>query len=149
MHICINFIGSYNANAWISDYIQSNEKFRANVSEIKTFEWNTNVSFRKKKERKMLSSNRRPLHPRGNVLTHWGQLTHICISKVIIIGSDNGLLPSRCQAIIWTNAGMLLIGPLGTNFNEILIEIHTFSFKKIPFKMSSGKWRSFCLCLNV
>ena len=34
------------------------------------------------------------------------------------------------QAIIWTDAGILLIGPLGTNFSEILIEIHTFSFKK-------------------
>ena len=26
-------------------------------------------------------------------------------------------------AIIWTNAGKLLIGPLETTFNEILIEI--------------------------
>ena len=55
----------------------------------------------------------------------------------------------RCQAIIWTNAGILLIGPLGTNFNEILIEINTFSSKKIHFKLSSGKWRPFCLDLNV
>ena len=31
----------------------------------------------------------------------------------------------RRQAIIWTNA-ILLIGPLETNFTEILIEIHTF-----------------------
>ena len=28
--------------------------------------------------------------------------------------------------IIWTNAGILLIGPLGTNFSEILIEIYIF-----------------------
>ena len=34
-------------------------------------------------------------------------------------GSDNGLSPGRRQAIIWTNAGILLIGPLGTNINEI------------------------------
>ena len=27
------------------------------------------------------------------------------------------------QAIFWTNAGVLLVGPLGTNFSEILIEI--------------------------
>ena len=40
-----------------------------------------------------------------------------------IIGSDNGLPPRRCQAIVWTNAGILLIGLLGTKFNEILIEI--------------------------
>ena len=71
-------------------------------------------------------------------LTHWGRLMHICIGKLTIIGSDNGLSPGRPQAIIWTNDGILLIGPLGTNFSEILIEIHTFSFKKMHLKMSSG-----------
>ena len=50
-------------------------------------------------------------------------MTHICVNKLTIIGSDNGLSPGRRQAIIWTNAGILLIGPLGTNFTEILIEI--------------------------
>ena len=73
---------------------------------------------------------------------------HICISKLTIIGSDNGLSPDRRQAIIWTNAVLLLIEPLGTNFSEILIEILTFSFKKMPLKVSSGKWRPFCLGLN-
>ena len=82
-------------------------------------------------------------------LIHWGRVTHICVNKLIIIGSDNGLSPGRRQAIIWTNAGILLIGPLGTNFNEIFIEIHTFSFKKMHLKMSSGKRRPFCLGLNV
>ena len=47
---------------------------------------------------------------------------HIYVGKLTIIGSDNGLLPGRHQAIIWTNATILLIGPLGTNFGEILIE---------------------------
>ena len=79
-------------------------------------------------------------------LTHWGRVTHICVSKLTINGSDNGL--DRHQAIMWTNAGILLIGPLGTNFSEILIEIHAFSFKKMHLKMSSGKWRPFCLGLN-
>ena len=82
-------------------------------------------------------------------LTHWGRVTHICVSKLIIIGSDNGLSPSRRQAIIWTNAGMLLIRPSGTNFSEILIEIDVFSFKKMHLKLSSAKWRPFCLGLNV
>ena len=76
-------------------------------------------------------------------------MTHICVSKLTIIGSDNGLTLGRRQAIIWTNAGILLIGPLGINFSETSIEIHTFSFKKIHLKLSSGKWRPFCLCLNV
>ena len=82
-------------------------------------------------------------------LTHWGRVTHICISKLTIIGPDNGLAPERRQAIIWTSAGILLIGPLGTNFNEILIEIQTFSLKKICLKMSSAKCCSFRLGLNV
>ena len=76
--------------------------------------------------------------------------TDICVSRLTIIGSGNGLLPDRSQAIIWTNAGILLIGLLGTNFNEILIdEIHVFSFKKMHLKMLSGKWRLFCLSLNM
>ena len=84
-----------------------------------------------------------------NILTHWGRLTHICVSNLTNIGSDNVLSPGRRQAIIWTNAGISLIGTLGTNFNEMLIEIHAFSFTKIHLKMSSGKWRPFCLGLNV
>ena len=83
------------------------------------------------------------------ILTHWGRVRHICVSNVTIIGSDNGLSPGRRQAIIWTNAGILLIGPLGTNFSEILVEIHTFWLNKMPSKMLSGKWRPFCLGLNV
>ena len=73
----------------------------------------------------------------------------ICVSKLNIIGSDNGLSPTRHQAIIWTNAGILLIRPLRTNFSEIFIEVYTFSFKKMHSKMSSGKWRPFYLGLNV
>ena len=46
-------------------------------------------------------------------------------------------------------AGILLIGPLGTNFSEILIEIYTFSIKIMHLKISPGKCRSFCLGLNV
>ena len=88
-------------------------------------------------------------HSRKCTLTHWGRVTHICISKLTVIGSDNGLSPGRRQAIIWTNAGILLIGSTGKNFNAIFIEIHTFSFTKIHLKMSSGKWRPFCLGLNV
>ena len=82
-------------------------------------------------------------------LTHWGRVTHICVGNLTIIGSDNGLSPGRRQAIIWTNAGILLIGPLGTNFSEISIEILIFSFKKMRLKVSSAKWRPFCLGLNV
>ena len=75
------------------------------------------------------------LHPHKNeleniMLTHWGRKTHICVCKLIIIGSDNGLSPGRRQTIIWTNAGIWLMWPLGTNFNEILIGIQAFLFEK-------------------
>ena len=88
-------------------------------------------------------------HLNSTILTHWGRVTHICVSKLTIFGSDNGLAPGRRQTIIWTNDGILLIGPLGTNFSEILIEILTFSFKKMRLKVSSAKRRPFCLGLNV
>ena len=84
-----------------------------------------------------------------NELTHRGRVTHICVGRLTIIGSDNGLSPGRRQAIIWTNAGVLLIGPLGTNFCEILIEILIFSLKKMSLKVSSAKRQPFCLGLNV
>ena len=90
-----------------------------------------------------------PSPPGITGLTHWGWVTHICVIKLTIIASDNGLPPSRHQDIIWTNAGILLIRSLGTNFSEILIKIHTFSFKKLHLKLSSAKWRPFCLGLDV
>ena len=67
-------------------------------------------------------------------LTHWGRVTHICVNELTIIGSYNGLLPGWHQAIIWTNAGILLIGPLGTNFSEILIVIQIFHSRKCTWK---------------
>ena len=76
-------------------------------------------------------------------------MTHICVSNLTIIVSDNGLSPGRRQAIIWTNAGILLIWPLGANFSEILIEMLTFSFKKMRWKVSFVKRRPFCPGLNV
>ena len=63
---------------------------------------------------------------------------HASIYRVSI-DSDNGLLLIRHQAIILTNAGLLSIGPLGTNFNEILIKIQDVSFKKMQLNMSSAK----------
>ena len=77
------------------------------------------------------------------ILTHSSRVTQICVSKLTTI------LPVWRQWIIWTNAVILSIGSPATNFNEILIEIHTFSFEKIHLKMSSEKWRPFCLGLNV
>ena len=65
-------------------------------------------------------------------------MTHICISKLTIIGSDNGLSPSQCQAMLWTSAGILLTQPLGTFFSEILIETHIKNaFKNVMCEMSA------------
>ena len=83
-----------------------------------------------------------------STLTHWGRVTHICVSDLTSIGSDNGLSPGRRQAIIRTNAAILLIRPLGTNFSEFLVAILIFSFKKMRLKESSAKRRPFCLDLN-
>ena len=81
-------------------------------------------------------------------LTHRGRVTYIyiCVSTLSIIGSDNGLSPCRRQAIIWTNAGILLIWHLVTNCSEILIEIDSFSFKKMHLKML---WRPSCLASKI
>ena len=54
----------------------------------------------------------------------------------VSIGSGNGLSPARRQATTRTNARLLPIGTLGTNFSEIRIEILTFSFKKMRLKIS-------------
>ena len=75
-------------------------------------------------------------------------MTHRCVSKLTSIDSDNGLSPGRRQAIVWTNDGISIIGPVETNFSEILIGIQTISFKKMRWKMSSTKWRPVCLGLN-
>ena len=64
-------------------------------------------------------------------LAHLGRVTVVCVAKLTIIGSDNGLSSGRHQAVIWTNAWILLIGPLGTSFSDILIGIETSWFKKI------------------
>ena len=82
-------------------------------------------------------------------ITHWGRVTHICVNKLTIIGSDNGLSTGRLEAIICTNDGIWLFPTLGTNFSEILSEILTFSFKKMHLKVSSMIWRLFCLGLSV
>ena len=68
------------------------------------------------------------------VLTHGGQASHICVSKLTIICSDIGLVPARRQAIIWVNAGILLIWPLGTKFSNITIETYIYSVQENAFE---------------
>ena len=73
------------------------------------------------------------------VLLKWVEAKwHICISKLTIIGSDNGLLPGQRQAIICTNAGILLMWPLGTNLNwNSYIFIHENVLENVFWKMAA------------
>ena len=84
-----------------------------------------------------------------NGLGTGGRVTHICTGKLAIICSDSGLSPGWCQAIMWTNAGILLIGSLVIHASDIPIIIHTFSLKKLHLKISSVKWHPLCLGPNV
>ena len=114
------------------------------------FKENTKKYFKKTTLEKVLwKMEATPFVQGSMLLTYWGGMTHICISKLTIIASDNGLSPGRRQAIIWTNAGILSIRPLGTNFIEILIKIYILLLKKIHLKMSSENWWLFCLSHNV
>ena len=77
-------------------------------------------------------------------------MTHICIGDLIIIGSDNGLSPGRCQAIIWTNAELLLNGPLETNFSEFFnrnfnIFIQENAFESVVREMAAILSRPQCV----
>ena len=74
-------------------------------------------------------------HSLDKVSTHWGRVTHISVSNLTIIGSDNGLSPGWCQVIIWTSAGILLTGPLGPNCSKIL------KFKFTEFHLGKSIWK--------
>ena len=79
-------------------------------------------------------------------LTYWGRVTHICVGNLTIIGSNNGLSPGWRQAINWTNAGMLLVGRVGTNFSEILIQLLAF----LPLSLSGRRGIVVaCVCPSV
>ena len=73
-----------------------------------------------------------------NELTHWGQVTHICVSNLTTTGSDNGLSPGRHQVIIWSNAGILSIAPLATNFHWNFYQNSYISIQENPFE--NGVW---------
>ena len=84
------------------------------------------------------------MHPNRLRVNSLRPSTHICVNKFTIIGSNGGLYPSRRQTIIWTNARILLIGPLGTNFSEILIAIQENAFESIVWHMASILSRPQC-----
>ena len=72
----------------------------------------------------------------ANGLTHWRWMMPICIGKLIIIGSDNGLSLGKATSH-YLNQRWLIVN--WTNFSEIRNEILTFSFKQLHLKLSSAK----------
>ena len=74
------------------------------------------------------------------ILTHWSRVTHICVSSATINSAENGLSPGRCQTNIWTNAGMLLIGPISIVQWNLLRNLHNSSrenaFENVVLKMA-------------
>ena len=86
-------------------------------------------------------------------LTHWGRVTHICVSNVTIIGSDNGLSPDWCQAIIWTSDGNIVDWTLGILRNKLqwnlkrnpYIFIQENAFESVVWKMSAILSRPQCV----
>ena len=80
--------------------------------------------------------------PGFNELTHWGQAMHICVNKLTIIGSDNGLSPGRRQAIIWTMLEYCSLHPwehkLQWNLNQNLsIFNRNNAFENVVWKMAA------------
>ena len=74
----------------------------------------------------------------------WQSFTHFPLVPIYVsvnwvsIGSSNGLSPVWRQASIWTNDGLLLIGPLGANLGEIQIKMLKFSFMKMHLNLWNG-----------
>ena len=83
--------------------------------------------------------------------THWGQVTHICVRNLTTIRSDNGMLPCRRQAIIWTKTGIsLIIGFIPKHKLQLNLNRKSSIFiQEKSFAMPSVKLRPFCLGLYV
>ena len=62
------------------------------------------------------------------LLTHWSRVTHLCVSKLSILGSDNGLSPRRRQDFLnqyWDIVNLTLGNKLQWNLNRNLIYFHS------------------------
>ena len=86
-------------------------------------------------------------------LTHWDRVTHMFVSKLTITGPYKGFPPGRCQAIIWTRAGIMLIGPLGTirwNLTQNwYIFIQGNAFKNVDRKLAVIWPRPHCVYICI
>ena len=88
--------------------------------------------------------------PQNPPAVWWLSDAYICVSKLSIIVSDNGLSPGRCQAIIWSSAGILVNWTTGNKLQRNINQNSSiFIHDENAFEMLYGKWRPFCLGLNV
>ena len=72
----------------------------------------------------------------GNIIRN---ILKLISSWCRINASLNWVSISSGNGFYWTNAALLSIGPLGTNFNEIRMGTQNFSSMKMLLKMSSAK----------
>ena len=88
------------------------------------------------------------------LLTHWSWMTHICVSKLTIIGSDNGLPPGRRQAIIWNQwwniVNWTLMNKLQWNFKRnSYIFIQEKTFENVVCEMAAILSRHHCVKIYI
>ena len=78
---------------------------------------------------------------RTSSLIHWGRVTHMCVSKLTIIGSDNGNYLNQCRYIVnWT---------LGKKIQwnrtwHVYVFIHENAFETVVRKMAAILSQSPC-----
>ena len=83
------------------------------------------------------------------VLTHWGLVMHICHQPRPSLVQIMACRLFGAKPLSKPMLGYCELNSLRTNFSEILIKIQNFSLRKIHLKISSVKWRPYCLGLNV
>ena len=71
-------------------------------------------------------------------------MPHICVIESGQHWLRRGLVAYAAPKHYPNQCYVIIIGPLGTNFSELLIEIQRFSFAKMHLYISSAKWRPFC-----
>ena len=72
-------------------------------------------------------------------VTYQSLVTHICVKNKPIIGWDNGMSPVCYQAIVWTNAGWLIVGPM--EFAELCKQYFVYIFRIEKYiKEPAGKY---------
>ena len=72
-------------------------------------------------------------------LTHWGRVTHICVSKLTIIGSDNGLSPGRLSCVCYQTRSELMPGRHRVNASNRIDDERGRMISRTPFVIQSCK----------